>query len=70
MKARIKQKTPPALPLTPCSAGQVSPETLRISQEVRAENGKAEERLAAKCRWEQRSRSAIIREYGDPRKWK
>ena len=45
-------------------------EACKISSEVRAENKKAEERLAAKCRWERMSRTAVIREWGDPRNWK
>lgn len=41
-----------------------------VSQAVKEENGEAEKRLGEKCRYEQRTRSAIINEYGDPREWK
>lgn len=41
----------------------------KVSQQVRKEDGKAEQWLRAKCTWEQRSRTAIILDYGDPREW-
>ena len=40
-----------------------------VSTEVRKQGGEAEERLAAKCRWEAMSRTAVILEWGDPREW-
>jgi hypothetical protein len=43
---------------------------LTISREVRKKNASAEKRLRAKCRWEHMSRTAVINEWGDPRKWK
>ena len=42
-------------------------EALAINRAVRDGGGKAEEWLRDKCNWEQRSRTSIIREYGDPR---
>lgn len=42
---------------------------LRISQELHAENGPGEARLRAACRNQQRTRTSIILQYGDPRQW-
>lgn len=47
----------------------IAKELLRIEREVREENGEAEQRLREKCRWERMSRTAVIREWGDPRNW-
>jgi hypothetical protein len=46
---------------------KVTPEALAVSKAVRDGGGKAEEWLRDKCNWEQRSRTSIIMEYGDPR---
>ena len=46
------------------------PEAIRIlSKEIHQENGKREELLRAKCRWEDMSRSFILIQYGDPAAW-
>lgn len=58
--------TPSQQPSPPLSMDEAS----KISSEIRSENGKAEQLLAAKCRWEHMSRTAVIREWGDPRNWK
>ncbi len=42
---------------------------LKISREVAREGGAAEEALRAKCEWEHMTRTAVILEWGDPRKW-
>ncbi len=42
---------------------------LQIADEIEEAGGEAEERLRDKCRWEQRSRTAVILEWGDPRGW-
>lgn len=44
-------------------------DALRISREVAAAGGEAEEWLAAKCWWEAMTRPAVIQEWGDPREW-
>lgn len=41
----------------------------RVSREIKVEGGEAEEKLAAKCRWEHMTRTAVILEWGDPRGW-
>jgi hypothetical protein len=48
---------------------KATPKSIRIEEEVRKENGKAEQLLRAKCNWEHMSRLAVIREWGDPRLW-
>ena len=40
-----------------------------LSAAIRAENGEREKRLRAKCRWEEYTRSKVLKEYGDPAKW-
>lgn len=45
-------------------------QALKISAEVRKMGGEVEQRLKDKCLWEQRCRTAIIVDYGDPRNWK
>ena len=42
---------------------------MQLSQEVKRESGEPEQRLRGKCRWERMSRTAVIREWGDPRTW-
>jgi len=42
---------------------------MEISKLVYKENGKAEELLRTKCRWEQMSRLDVIENWGDPRDW-
>lgn len=42
-------------------------EAIRISREVKEENGEAEEWLRHKCNWEAMSRTAVIFGWGDPR---
>jgi len=42
---------------------------LRVSREVAAEGGPAEEELCHKCRWEGMTRTGVILEWGDPREW-
>jgi len=42
----------------------------KISKEIAALGGEIEERLKAKCQWEQMSRIAVIKSWGDPRTWK
>lgn len=49
---------------------KVSDEILKIEKEVRDQGGEPEKRLRDKCNWEQMSRTAVIRIWGDPRKWK
>ena len=44
-------------------------EAMLISEEVRKEGGVAEQRLKDKCQWEHMSRTAVILNWGDPRKW-
>lgn len=44
--------------------------TLQISREIAKIGGEMEDKLRNKCRWEQRTRTSIILEYGDPRLWK
>lgn len=44
-------------------------EALKISLELYDSGTEAEERLRAKCNWEQMTRTAVIIEWGDPRKW-
>lgn len=41
----------------------------RIFKEVRAENGDAWRKLRDKARWEGITLLAVIRQWGDPRKW-
>jgi len=48
---------------------KVPDKILELSREIKEENGQREEMLCAKCRWEQRTRSAILMEYGDPVEW-
>lgn len=48
---------------------KVCDETLALSAEIRKEAGKRDERLRQKCRFEQQTRSAILKEYGDPANW-
>ena len=42
----------------------------QISKKVQEQGGVPEARLRAKCTWEHMSRTAVIRRWGDPRKWK
>lgn len=42
---------------------------MRISFDVRNEGGDAERRLRNKCQHEHMTRTAVIAEWGDPRKW-
>jgi hypothetical protein len=42
---------------------------MRVSGELRAENGDAEAWLRHKCSWEKMSRTAVLLSYGDPREW-
>lgn len=43
--------------------------TAALSRELREAGGEAEERLRAKCQWEQMTRSAVLHDYGDPSGW-
>ena len=62
-------KKPSNLPMDR-TANIATEEEARIEKEVREENGTAYQRLREKCRWEQMGQLAVIREWGDPRKWK
>jgi hypothetical protein len=44
-------------------------EIAKLSREISAENGEREQRLRSKCEWEERTRCAILAEYGDPATW-
>ena len=44
-------------------------EETRIAKEVWEENGPAYKRLKDKCHHEKMGQLAVIREWGDPRKW-
>lgn len=48
---------------------EITPEILELSHKIRDENGKRDELLRAKCNWEQMTRCAVLREYGDPNTW-
>jgi hypothetical protein len=41
----------------------------QINREVREAGGEADQKLKAKCQWDGMSRTAVIREWGDPRSW-
>lgn len=45
-------------------------ELIAISRAVYAAGGEPERRLGAKCNGEGVSRTAVIKEWGDPRNWK
>lgn len=47
----------------------VTQETLDLLAEIRKDE-KAWQRLRDKAQWERMSLTAILREWGDPRKWK
>ena len=49
---------------------KVTENTLRILKEVLDERGKPLERLEAKCQYEHMSTTAVIQEWGDPKKWR
>ncbi len=40
-----------------------------LSREIAAEKGVREEKLRAKCQWEHMTRTAVLRDYGDPKNW-
>lgn len=42
----------------------------KLSREIAVENGERERLLRAKCEWEERTRCAILAEYGDPANWR
>lgn len=42
---------------------------LDLSEEIRAESGARDAALRSKCTWEQLSRCAVLKEYGDPAAW-
>jgi hypothetical protein len=79
MKTQKLESEARAMGFTPAAAtllgnfasatGRVTELQLRISRDVREENGAAEQRLRAKCQWEQMTRTAVIAEWGDPRTW-
>lgn len=48
----------------------VCDKALRLSEEIRNEAGDRDLKLRHKCRWEQMTRAAILKEYGDPAAWK
>lgn len=66
---RRKQKEASSL-AAPSGSTLVSPETLKILEEVKKAGGEPWERLQAKCQWEHMSLTAVIKEWGDPRTWK
>jgi len=47
----------------------VPDEILKLSKAIRHEDGLREKLLAAKCRWERMSRTAVLMQYGDPQDW-
>ncbi len=44
-------------------------EALKISDEIGKIGGEPEQKLRDKCSWEHMSRTAVIKSWGDPRKW-
>lgn len=47
----------------------VCEKALRLSEEIRNEAGVRDTKLRDKCRWEQMTRAAVLKEYGDPAQW-
>jgi len=52
----------------PANTTLISQRTLRILDEVRKAGGQPWERLKAKAQWEHMSLTAVIKEWGDPRR--
>lgn len=57
----LKTPTPAPKPAEPA-------ELVALSKEVAADP-KADALLRAKCQWEQMTRMAVLKEWGDPRNW-